>query len=98
MFLIKPPFFPRRLTALLNYGQINKKEASRENAHRPKGEGDPKTISEKIDSQEGDARKPTCKNFRIAWQIIGDKSSPAKTRPVYSQAKGETAAIARCDG
>jgi hypothetical protein len=67
MFLIKPPFFPRHLTALLNYGQINKKEAYREKAHRAKGEGDPKTIAEKIDSQEGNARNHSCKNFRIAW-------------------------------
>ena len=67
MFLIKPPFFPRRLTALLNYGQINKEEGSREKADRAKGEGDPKTIAEKIDSQEGDARNRSCKDFRIAW-------------------------------
>jgi hypothetical protein len=98
MFLIKPPFFPRQLTALLNYGQINKK-GSHEKAHRAKGKGDSQTIAEKIDSQEADdARNRSYKNCRIAWQIIGDKPSPAKTRPVHSQAKGETAAIARCHG
>ncbi len=66
MSLIKPPFFPRRLTALLNYGQINKKEGFREKGHRAKGEGDPKTIAEKIDSQEGDARNWSSEIFRIA--------------------------------
>ncbi len=66
IFLIKPPFFPRRLRAHLNYGQINKKEGFREKAHRAKGEGDPKTIAEKIDSQEGDTRNCSSEIFRIA--------------------------------
>ena len=76
MFLIKPPFLaPETAGAPLNYGQIKEKEDFPEKARRAQSEGNPQGFCQKIDIQKSGACLCPLQNFRIAQQVVGNKSS-----------------------